>query len=49
MFDTSLIKDVIKKRILGDFLVLKLFPGDPILDHPDFGDPLFKKMRPSFS
>ena len=21
---------------VGNFLVLKLFPGDPILDHPDF-------------
>ena len=31
------------------FLVLKLFPGDPILDHPDFRDPLFKIMRPEVS
>ena len=23
-------------------LVLKLFPGDPILDNPDFRDPLLK-------
>ena len=30
------------KIVLGDFLVLKPFPGYPILDHPDFRDPLFK-------
>ena len=34
---------------LGDVLVLKFFPRDPILGPPDFRDPLFKKMRPSFS
>ena len=28
---------------LDYFLALKLFPGDPILDHPDFRDPVFKK------
>ena len=28
---------------LDDFLVLKLFPGDPIFDHPDFRDPLLEK------
>ena len=30
------------KIVLGDFLVLKPFPGYPILDHPDFRDPLLK-------
>ena len=24
------------KNLLGDFLALKLFPGDPILDPPNF-------------
>ena len=28
---------------MDDFLVLKLFPGDSILDPPDFRDPLFIK------
>ena len=32
--------------LLDYFLVLKLFPGDPILDLPDFRDPLLEKMRP---
>ena len=33
---------------LGDFLVLKPFPGKPILDRPDFRDPLFKKCDRGF-
>ena len=34
---------ILYNLFLDDFLVLKLFPGDPILDPPDFRDPLFKK------
>ena len=37
------------KTFVDDFLVLKLFPGGPILDPPHFRDPLLEKMRPSFS
>ena len=33
---------ILYKIFLGDFLVLKPFPGYPILDHPDFRDPLLK-------
>ena len=43
IFDTSLIKDCIYNMFLDYFLVLKLFPGDPILDHHDFRDLLFRK------
>ena len=36
-------------NFLGDFLVLKLFPHDPILDHPDFfRDPLLKNATEFF-
>ena len=48
IFDTSLIKDSIYKIVLDYFLVLKPFPGDPVLHHHDFRGPLFKKMRPRF-
>ena len=36
---------ILYNNFLHDLLVLKLFPGDPILDldPPDFRDPLFKK------
>ena len=39
IFDTSLIKDFIYRFLLVYFLVLKLFPGDPILDPPISGTP----------
>ena len=41
MFDTSTFSWVT--------LILKPFPGDPILDHPDFRDPLFKKRATEVS
>ena len=34
------------KNLLGDFLALKLFPGDPILDPPNFRD--IKKYATEF-
>ena len=40
---------ILYKKFMGYFLVLKLFPGDPILDNPDFRDPLLKKKHPRFS
>ena len=40
---------ILYKIFLGYFLVLKLFPGDPILDHPDIRDPLFKKIATEVS
>ena len=36
------------KNVLDYFLSLKLFPGDPILEPPDFRDPLLEQMRLSF-
>ena len=48
-FDMNLINHVLYKHFpAGDFLVLKPFPGDPILDHPDFRDPLLTQMQPRF-
>ena len=34
--------------LMDYFLVLKLFPGDPILGPPDFRDLLFKKCDRGF-
>ena len=47
-FDAIVKKDLKRfyiKTFLGEFLVLKLFPGDPIWDNPDFRDPLLKKKK----
>ena len=35
-------KRIIYRMLMDYFWVLKLFPGDPILDHDDFRDPLYK-------
>ena len=39
---------ILHNIFLGDFLVLKPFSNYPILDHPNFRDPLFKKCDRGF-